>query len=656
MIANATSASKEDTFPTTVPQSDNATTDKPSVKNRLLLRYDYWEQTVCAPFFVLSIIKNGYALPFVANPPRFRAKNNRSSLRHRDFVDAEIASCLEKSYIQEVDHIPFCCNPLTVAEGKKLRLVLDLRHVNPYLQKKKFRYEDIDTVSDILNPNDYFTMFDLVSAYYHISIHPEFYEYLGFEWTFRDGSTRYFTYTVLVFGLSTAGYVFTKVVRALLTHFRLQGFRILFYLDDGFNIADSYDGCDASTKSISDCLEKSGFLVNVEKSELEPKQSGEWLGVEIDTRRMMYTVPQKKIDKLKLRLKNICASKSASARLLSQVTGTLSSMKRSIGPLVALMTRSTYCDMERHHDWDSYSTISEECLGELIFWDKNIIANNGYAIKPHHPTAQIIFTDASDHSYGGYFLHRLEKVICQSRFTPGEKATSSTNRELLAIKCCLQSFAKHIRHEAVEVRTDNKNAVKIIQAGSKKKHLHEIAIRIFEICTRNDILLHPTWIPRERNQYADYLSKLADTDDWSMDDETYAYLCQEFGHPLFDRFADNLNHKTLRFNSRFHCPESSGVNAFSQDWSRVALNWLCPPIKLIAATLRHARLCHARGILVIPQWPSSYFWPLLHNGKSFETFIKDYRIVDPYYYSSATQSTFKGFLSFLTMAFLVDFS
>ena len=74
----------------------------------------------------------------------------------------------------------------------------------------------------------------------------------------------------------------------------LQGFRILFYLDDRFNIADSYDGCDASTKNISECLEKSGCLVNVEKSELEPKQSGEWLGVEIDTRRMMYTVPQKK--------------------------------------------------------------------------------------------------------------------------------------------------------------------------------------------------------------------------------------------------------------------------------------------------------------------------------------------------------------------------
>ena len=109
--------------------------------------------------------------------------------------------------------MPYCCNPLTVAEGKKLRLVLDLRHVNPYLRKNKFRYEDLDTVIDILQPGDYFTMFDLISAYYHINIHPDFYQYLGFHWTFPDGKVRYYVYTVLVFGLSPASYVFTKVMR-----------------------------------------------------------------------------------------------------------------------------------------------------------------------------------------------------------------------------------------------------------------------------------------------------------------------------------------------------------------------------------------------------------------------------------------------------------
>ena len=40
-------------------------------------------------------------------------------------------------------------NPLTVAEGKKLRLVIDLREVNKYLVKPKFRYEDLRSLSEI---------------------------------------------------------------------------------------------------------------------------------------------------------------------------------------------------------------------------------------------------------------------------------------------------------------------------------------------------------------------------------------------------------------------------------------------------------------------------------------------------------------------------
>ena len=95
--------------------------------------------------------------------------------------------------------MPYCCNPLTVAKGQKLPLVLDLRNVNPYVRKAWYRYEDLDTVTDLLEEKDYFSIFDLVSAYYHINVHPEYHKYLGFRWTFKDGTNRYFAYTVLVF-------------------------------------------------------------------------------------------------------------------------------------------------------------------------------------------------------------------------------------------------------------------------------------------------------------------------------------------------------------------------------------------------------------------------------------------------------------------------
>ena len=46
--------------------------------------------------------------------------------------------------------MPFCCNPLTVARGKKLRLVFDLHHVNAYLHERKFRYKNLKTLEKFL--------------------------------------------------------------------------------------------------------------------------------------------------------------------------------------------------------------------------------------------------------------------------------------------------------------------------------------------------------------------------------------------------------------------------------------------------------------------------------------------------------------------------
>ena len=99
---------------------------------------------------------------------------------------------------------------------------------------------------------------------------------------------------------------------------------------------------------------------------------------------MMYTVPQKKIEKLKTRLNEVMESNTASARLLSNVTGTLSSMKRALGPLVALMTRRVYVDIKFLPDWDSFLPISQECHNELSFWDQNIDAKVASSYITNH--------------------------------------------------------------------------------------------------------------------------------------------------------------------------------------------------------------------------------------------------------------------------------
>ena len=58
-----------------------------------------------------------------------------------------------------------------------------------------------------------------------------FWKDIGFSLFYR-GELRFFQFTVLPFGLSVAPYLFTKIQRALIKHWRSKGFRILTYLDD----------------------------------------------------------------------------------------------------------------------------------------------------------------------------------------------------------------------------------------------------------------------------------------------------------------------------------------------------------------------------------------------------------------------------------------
>ena len=44
----------------------------------------------------------------------------------------------------------------SVAKGKKLRLVIDLRHVNNFLVRFKFKYEDLRSLSHVLEEGHWF--------------------------------------------------------------------------------------------------------------------------------------------------------------------------------------------------------------------------------------------------------------------------------------------------------------------------------------------------------------------------------------------------------------------------------------------------------------------------------------------------------------------
>ena len=75
-------------------------------------------------------------------------KNRGSTNKHSDFVNQSILELLDLGCIKEFSNPPEFCNPLHVAvqSSGKLRLILDLSHLNTMVVKKSFKYEDLRTV------------------------------------------------------------------------------------------------------------------------------------------------------------------------------------------------------------------------------------------------------------------------------------------------------------------------------------------------------------------------------------------------------------------------------------------------------------------------------------------------------------------------------
>ena len=135
------------------------------------------------------------------------------------------------------------------------------------------------------------------------------------------------------------------------------------------------------------------------------------------------------------------------------------------------------------------------------------------------------------------------------------------------------------------------------------------------------------------------------------------FICERLGFPDFDRFADFDNARCSLFNSRYYCPGSDGVDAFTKDWS-LHFNWLVPPLHLIIRTVKYLELCKAKGILVIPLWRSAHFWPFIKFYLSNRSqYVKATLNLGNIYSQGRNKQTIFGSKSWHseTMAILFDF-
>ena len=149
--------------------------------------------------------------------------NNVSAFRHASFVNDSILELIACNRIKEIQSPAYVTSPLSVVcqASSKNRLILDLNQLNKYVKKDHFKInlDDWEIAIQYFQSDALLFSFDLKSGYHHVEIDPQYHKYLGFSWSIH-GVQRYFRFTVLPFGLSSAPWIFTKIMKPLVTHWR----------------------------------------------------------------------------------------------------------------------------------------------------------------------------------------------------------------------------------------------------------------------------------------------------------------------------------------------------------------------------------------------------------------------------------------------------
>ena len=113
--------------------------------------------------------------------------------------------------------------------------------------------EGIRLLKDFLKHNYFMTKLDMRDAYYSIPVDKQSRHYLQ---SIFEG--KLYQLKVLVFGLSTAPRIFTKVMKPVVAFIRAKGILIIIYLDDILLAAPTFEECNRNTLSVnvnfSNCL------------------------------------------------------------------------------------------------------------------------------------------------------------------------------------------------------------------------------------------------------------------------------------------------------------------------------------------------------------------------------------------------------------------
>lgn len=174
------------------------------------------------------------------------------------------------------------------------RFILNLKKLNDFIRSEHFKLEDRKTVINFLSEGCFMAKIDLKAAYYSIPIAESDQKFSSIQF---EG--QLYEFTCIPFGLTTAPYVFTKLLKPVVVSLRRQGYISVTYIDAYLLIGRFFEECQENVRVTYSLLQKLGLTINDEKCHLIPTNRCKYIGFLFDSLSINIELPREKRLKVK---------------------------------------------------------------------------------------------------------------------------------------------------------------------------------------------------------------------------------------------------------------------------------------------------------------------------------------------------------------------
>lgn len=577
------------------------------IAGKLQFYFNEWCNITDDPI-ILSWVQ-GYRIPFKSEPIQINVppQNINKSRSEIKIIENCITELLNSKFISQCEPCAgqFLSPVFTVQKPNgEHRFILNLKTLNKFVQLEHFKMEDYRTVLKLINVDNFMATLDLKDAYFLIPVYKNDRKKLRFMW-----KSKLYEFNVLCFGLCTAPFVFTKLLKPVMQYLRTRGYVSVNYLDDFICIAETYKECIDNINATINILTSLGFVINFNKSQLVPQTECKFLGFIFNTSNMTIYLPEDKKLRILQKSLKMLETKRCSIRYFAEFIGLLTSACPAVNygwVYTKLFEREKFFALGDTIDYNKKMMVANYLKDDLKWWIDNIkysmcpIRNNEFCVE--------IFSDASSTGWG---------VACNNKSSHGNwtEVELKTHINILELKAALYGlkiFASDLQDCNILLRIDNTTAICYINrmGGVQHTQLNALAREIWQWCECKRIYIFASYIKSSENTVADRESRKINLDtEWELSNYAFTNITNNLGAPEFDLFASSQNYKCVRYASWKLDPYSEVVDAFTFSWKNLFF-YAFPPFSMISKVLQKIITDKAVGILVVPYWRSQAWYPL----------------------------------------------